>query len=492
MFNRNKDKKPRSWPRRIARWLVILLIVSAVAGYASIEITSRSSFCNRCHIMNPYYDSWTTDAHSDSECVDCHIPPGATNYISAKMNGLGQVVDDWLNRTSTKPSASVSDFACTREGCHVIADIDTSDHTERGFFFDHSKHAQHKHLGIRIGCTTCHSHVKGDKNHFEVNRNACVTCHLMPTTGNHSVAVAHAAGSTELVLVSRSVQEDAVTHPAAEEAAPSDCASCHEPPAEPFEYQGLTVDHAEYLSHGAACESCHRDATATVPAVGDAACLSCHTFGAEKITDYEDMHRIHTEGAHKVECFSCHGLIDHGPSAEILALGQFDCRSCHTDQHQVQRQAYLSDHQEPEAGEQTLISPMFLAHVDCTACHIEPDEVSTKPGSGAVVARAVPEACDVCHQAGFGDQMIPLWQNATRDMYDAIIPLLPTADDPWAQGDAEAEQFVREAIDLLDLVRIDGSWGVHNPRFTQGLIEQARVKVLEARRIVENAPESSP
>ena len=34
---------------------------------------------------------------------------------------------------------------------------------------------------------------------------------------------------------------------------------------------------------------------------------------------------------------------------------------------------------------------------------------------------------------------------------------------------------------LLELVEADGSWGVHNPKYTESLIEKARTLVMKAR-----------
>jgi hypothetical protein len=170
-----------------------------------------------------------------------------------------------------------------------------------------------------------------------------------------------------------------------------------------------------------------------------------------------------------------------------MSLEQFDCQQCHQSQHMVQRTAYLTpDATQPHGGsgqaDSPAVSPMFLVHVDCTGCHIKPSAISAKPTSGATVNKAVPEACDACHQPGLGAQMIPMWQRNTREMYDGVMTLMPGPADAWGRDNAEAARLSAEAQRLLDLVRIDGSWGVHNPRYTQKIIEQARQKALDARR----------
>jgi nitrate/TMAO reductase-like tetraheme cytochrome c subunit len=439
--------------RRFWLWTAAVLVVLVAATVTSVEATSRSSFCNNCHIMGSYYDSWKTGSHRTIECVECHIAPGMDNFVTAKLNGLGQVVDDWLNRASTKPSASVSDFACTRSGCHVMEEVDTSDASERGYAFDHAKHLDHEYDGIAMGCTTCHSHVQGSR-HFEVNTNTCVTCHLI-------------RGETVPVLAGGRTSAPA----AGRAAAPANCRACHEPPDHPIEYRGLTVDHDEYLSYGAACESCHRGVTAPPRRVTDAECLTCHDFGMERAAGVDEMHHIHSGRVHKVECFNCHGVTAHGPGAAAMSLGTFDCRNCHRGQHDPQRTTYLAPAAAHEPEPPTAVSPMFLVHVDCTGCHVKPGPVTDNPENGATVARAVPEACDACHRPGFGAQLIPLWQRSARELYDEVAALLPP--EP-------ATPQAREARRLLDLVRVDGSWGVHNPRYTQQLLEQARAMLLGA------------
>lgn len=468
-------KKP--FYRRLRYWLLAALVVVVVGSVTGVEMTSRSSFCKSCHIMEPFYESWLDDPHRDVQCVECHIAPGMENFVAAKLNGLGQVVDDMLSRTSTKPSASVSVFACTRSGCHVIDEINTDNGGDRPYFFNHRKHLDIEYKGIAIKCTTCHSHFKGDR-HFEVNTNTCVTCHLAPAV---------AGGHAPRVLAADS------THGPAETVAPANCENCHAAPDKPIQHNGLTIDHGEYVRFGASCDACHRGTTAEPMPVGDTQCLSCHVFGMERAGDVETMHRVHTEGEHKVECFNCHGVTPHGPDAEAMSLETFDCRSCHAGQHDVQRSAYTfaNGHAARPAGD-TPVSPMFLVHVDCTGCHVARSAVRPDLDNGATVARASAEACDACHRAGLGAQMIPLWQRTTRQLYDEVVAMLPTADDPWADASPEAAAQVDAARRLLDLIRIDGSWGVHNPQYTEQLIEQARAGVLAARAAVAGGQDAPP
>jgi nitrate/TMAO reductase-like tetraheme cytochrome c subunit len=505
------------WAKRWRRWTLIALPpLFLIGNIGMVEATSQSGFCKSCHIMEPYYASWKHGAHREIECVKCHISPGVDNFVAAKLNGLGQVVDDVLHRTG-KPSASVGQLACTRSGCHTVENLKNRKIDTGKFKFDHAKHLDHEVMGIRIDCGTCHAHIKGgaEAQHFEVNTDACITCHMLtryrnggpplPTMrsevepiymtvrepqGKGPVAPsallgAEIGGTAAPAPADKSPDwkppagkngESAAAAPLAGKTPPINCTACHNPPSEPFEYQGMTVDHTQFLSYGAACESCHRNVTAKPEPIDDAKCLACHTFGIEKTLPREELHKVHAEGAHKVECFSCHGVTRHGKDAQAISVGQFECKACHKDQHAIQQQTYLLRGITPHSD--TPMSPMFLAHVDCTGCHIKQESLSVKPKSGATVAKAVPEACDRCHQPGFGAKMVPRWQGDTHALYDQIetqLKELKPSPDGTLKGAAA------EARALLDMVRNDSSWGVHNPRYTQQILERAREKVREAR-----------
>jgi len=478
-----KKAKRVLWPRNKWDWAARLLVGFTVFTFASVEITSRSSFCNSCHIMESYYKSWQAGTHSQVECVKCHIPPGTVNYAAAKLNGLGQVVDDVLSRTG-KPSADVSDASCLRSGCHSPETIRKQARREGKYFFDHGKHLDHNYTNVEMHCTTCHSHIQGN-NHFEINTNACVTCHLAyPKSKPAKVTVLTSSDATvppATMQAKIEIGEKSPEHPLAS-AIPgkipaTKCDACHNAPDHPIEYQGIKVLHSEYLAYGAACESCHRGVTAAPTKVRDEQCFTCHDFGMERLGSVDETHKVHSRGK-KVECFSCHGVTKHGPSAQSMRLDQIDCRSCHSGQHSIQQNTYKSNGLlTAHASTQPAVTPMFLAHVDCSGCHIAPRPLKIKGDSGATVAVATAKACDSCHKPGLGEQMIPLWQKNTHTLYDSVTQMMPKA----APIDDRERELVQQAQRLIDLVRLDGSWGVHNPRYTQELLNQARAKLLEAR-----------
>ena len=498
----------RMWGRKLGRVVLLAAAAFPFVSFAGIVVTSQNWFCNSCHSMNSYYDSWKVSTHKDVDCVQCHISPGLDNFMMAKLNGLGQLVDDLLGRTTGKPSASVTDFSCTRSGCHDLEEVRQTSKLKGRYFFKHANHLDLEYKGIVTHCTTCHSHVKGTE-HFEVNTNACVACHLtakpirMPVVPAKSANLEHVSVAREPVTRPHAITESVPSSKPAEKIATGECKKCHAPPEKPVEYRGLKILHSEYVSYGASCESCHHFVTARRQTVTNSQCFGCHDFGRERIESIDKLHHEHSSGGHKVECFSCHGVIKHGVVAEAMRMDRFDCRSCHLNQHNIQQTTYRIQRDFAALGASTrpatsrpttshgtatqpatsqpgisvAVTPMFMAHVDCTGCHTKPRDLRGRPKSGAMVTAAVPEACDTCHKPGLGHQMIPLWQRNTRQLHKGVsdvLSALPPSKDP------RVLELTKNAQTLLDLVRLDGSWGVHNPRYTQELLKQARVSLAEA------------
>ncbi len=125
-------KTPPAVPPKRSRWRAALrtlgialgtLAVVGAAGLAGAEYhTSRPQFCASCHVMEPYYESWSHDLHGSKlgvRCVDCHYAPGERFTIKAKFKGLSQVASYFSGRYGAgRPRAHVNDESCLRSGCH--------------------------------------------------------------------------------------------------------------------------------------------------------------------------------------------------------------------------------------------------------------------------------------------------------------------------------------------------------------------------------------
>jgi hypothetical protein len=398
--------------------------------------------------MNPYYDSWKSSKHSNVNCIDCHLQPGFSNYVKGKINGFAQAVDCMVGRISTKPSATVEDSSCLRSECHSVEELESTNIDYNGIKFTHRNHVKKVVNGIRISCGTCHSHFEGDE-HFKVNNDACFTCHFLRDS------------ETERPLVQ------------------TRCQDCHEVPDKVIKRGFVAINHVEFVSYKASCEdSCHKKEIQKTIEVIDSVCLNCHSFGKERQADSVELHEAHTS-SEKVECYACHGKVSHGQTEVMSVSVMMDCKSCHSDTHQVQRTIYTTQHPMQDEKTERVLNPMFLTHVECTGCHIEP--VQKKTGildSLGKVAKAVPRACDKCHEEGTGQQYIPFWQEKIKALYEKISLKLDNLQEQ-AQLETNEERakklynMVEQGRSILESVSSDGSWGVHNFKYTEAILLRA-------------------
>lgn len=432
------------WPAKV---LLLIVLVSFFAAGA-IVVTGQPGFCNSCHIMNSYYASWKTSGHSHVNCLDCHLQPGFTGYVKGKINGLAQAVDCMVGRVGTNPSATVKDASCLRSECHSVEEISSKTIDYNGAKFTHEKHLSSVVDGIVMSCGTCHSHFEGDE-HFSVRNDACFTCHFL-----------------------RRVDADG-------KLVQTNCQNCHEVPSKAIKRGLVTIDHAEFVSYQASCEeSCHKNEIRKTSKVDDRSCLSCHSFSKDPHADSLELHKAHTAGE-KVECFACHGQVAHGRTAVPSLAVMMDCQNCHSDTHQVQRTIYATENPMQQEKTDRVLSPMFLTHVECTGCHIE--RVQRQSGvldSFGTVARAVPRACDLCHEQGTGQKYVPFWQGQIKAKYEQVSLRVDNLEaQAKVQSDPETAQKLHDRVEqarrILESVSADGSWGVHNFKYTEAMLRRA-------------------
>lgn len=110
------------WARAVGITLLVLCVLGAVSLGGAEYYTAQPSFCGTCHVMDPYYESWSHDVHGAKlgvRCVDCHYAPGERFTVMAKFKGLSQVASYFSGRYGAgRPRAHVADASCLRSGCH--------------------------------------------------------------------------------------------------------------------------------------------------------------------------------------------------------------------------------------------------------------------------------------------------------------------------------------------------------------------------------------
>jgi nitrate/TMAO reductase-like tetraheme cytochrome c subunit len=94
-------------------------IIFATTTYLGVEFMESPRFCGTvCHtVMSPEYTAYQNSPHSRVMCVQCHIGPGASWFVKAKVDGLRQVIATTLNTFSRPIHSPIVNLRPARETC---------------------------------------------------------------------------------------------------------------------------------------------------------------------------------------------------------------------------------------------------------------------------------------------------------------------------------------------------------------------------------------
>ena len=99
------------------------IMLSAFGSYQTYLYSESTTFCGAvCHsAMNPEFTTYQRGAHARVACVECHVGPGASAFINAKINGTHQLIAFTLNdyhRPIDTPIKNLRPARDTCEKCH--------------------------------------------------------------------------------------------------------------------------------------------------------------------------------------------------------------------------------------------------------------------------------------------------------------------------------------------------------------------------------------
>jgi hypothetical protein len=98
--------------------LVNVIIVSQW-GYSSVNYMDSAAFCGTtCHnVMRPEYTAYLNGPHAHVACAECHVGPGASGFVTAKLSGVRRVAAFTLQTYPTPIPAPVESMRPARETC---------------------------------------------------------------------------------------------------------------------------------------------------------------------------------------------------------------------------------------------------------------------------------------------------------------------------------------------------------------------------------------
>ncbi len=69
------------------------LVIGSQLSYRAVEHMDSVQFCGQtCHVMKPEFTAHQRPPHAAVACVDCHVAPGASGFIKAKIAGTRQLI----------------------------------------------------------------------------------------------------------------------------------------------------------------------------------------------------------------------------------------------------------------------------------------------------------------------------------------------------------------------------------------------------------------
>jgi nitrate/TMAO reductase-like tetraheme cytochrome c subunit len=102
---------------------VVNLVIVTMAAYGGVHYMESASFCGQvCHTtMEPQYVAHQAWPHARVACTECHIGPGASAFVEAKMAGTRQLLQVMTNRVPRPvppPDRLIQPAVATCGGCH--------------------------------------------------------------------------------------------------------------------------------------------------------------------------------------------------------------------------------------------------------------------------------------------------------------------------------------------------------------------------------------
>jgi len=72
---------------------LINFVIVGTATYRGVSYMDKPSFCGQtCHVMAPEWSAYHVASHAGVACTECHIAPGLTGFVHAKVNGTKQLL----------------------------------------------------------------------------------------------------------------------------------------------------------------------------------------------------------------------------------------------------------------------------------------------------------------------------------------------------------------------------------------------------------------
>lgn len=213
-INRRNMKRPIFWLSFLGLVFVVGLIL-----FVPFYITSQNQYCSTCHAMEKYYKTWEASTHGDSDCVQCHMEPGLSNYYYQFVRTNRELYTNLIGETGKsknyKPPTNELCFTCHTEYREASPSGD--------LLIPHRAHIKIRNLA----CIDCHKslvHFKNVEGRNAPSMTICYKCH----DGKRATNECTACHTKKAIPSSHRESDFKEGHGALAETQGKECAKCHE------------------------------------------------------------------------------------------------------------------------------------------------------------------------------------------------------------------------------------------------------------------------
>ncbi len=229
----------------------VYLALTAVGSYQTYVYTESDTFCGMvCHsAMGPEITAYRRNAHARVACVDCHVGEGAKSYISAKINGVHQLIGITFNtypRPIPTPIHNLRPARETCERCHWPEKLSGDlERTANRFLSDEANTPYTVRLLLKVGSGGNVHGVPGGI-HWHTNPDSKVEYFASDPQRQVIPWVRVTDKSGAVTVYRKTGYKD---QPDPKQIRVMDCLDCHNRPAHRYSSPNDAVDEALYLGH---------------------------------------------------------------------------------------------------------------------------------------------------------------------------------------------------------------------------------------------------
>ena len=90
----------------------------------------------------------------------------------------------------------------------------------------------------------------------------------------------------------------------------------------------------------------------------------------------------------------------------------------------------------------------------------------------------------MCHEKGTGEKYIPFWQRKIKQLHKQTAKKLNdlktrARSETNKRKSAQLEERIQQAEKIIRTLEADGSWGVHNFKYTEAMLRKANTIIAE-------------